>query len=210
MKKAFTMLEFVFVIVVIGILSATVMSNTTSSPLREAATQLVSHIRYTQHLAMVDDRFENNDSTWYKTRWQLLWGKSNSGTVNSGGYYSYSIFSDSSKTGNPDPKEIAKNPLNSSKLLSGGFSGTLDWEDFRATKELNIGYKYSIDNVTESGCSAQRISFDHLGRPLKGDSSAWTSSVSGVLTTQCRITLHQNTDSITIAIEPETGYIHIL
>ena len=105
---------------------------------------------------------------------------------------------------------MAVNPLNRAKLLSGGFSGTLNWEDTRATKALNIGYKYSVDNITQSGCGAKRISFDHMGRPLQGNSKNWTSPISGVLTSQCNFTLHHGTESLTIAIEPETGYTHIL
>ena len=210
-KSAFTLLELIFVIVVIGILSAIFIPKFSSNKLSQAANQVISHIRYTQHLAMMDDKFNPVDSTWYKSRWQLLFGQSSAGTLNTGGYYAYSIFSDAgTKSGNPDPKEIAKNPLNSSKVLSGGFSNTLDWENTQATEEMNIGYKYGIDNVTQSGCSAKRISFDHLGRPLKGNSSSWTSSISGVLTTKCTITLHKGTDSIGIVIEPETGYVHLL
>ena len=62
MKKAFTMLELVFVIVIVGILSYFVSSSFQRNPLREAADQVVSHIRYTQHLAMIDDKFDPNDA----------------------------------------------------------------------------------------------------------------------------------------------------
>ena len=204
-------MEFVFVIIIVGIISSILIKDSKPTKLYEAATQLVSDIKYTQHLAMTDDKFDTSDKDWFKERWQLLFGKSSSKSLNSGGYYAYSIFSDASgnKSGNPDPKEIAKNPLDSSKVLSGGFSGTLDWEDLSATKRLNIGYKYNIDNVKQQGCGAKRISFDHMGRPLKGDSSNWDSSVSGVLTKQCRIILYQGNSSVAIVIEPETGYIHI-
>ena len=62
MKKAFTMLELVFVLVVIGILAAVMIPNMQSTALREAAIQVVSHIRYTQHLAMIDDKFDTTDT----------------------------------------------------------------------------------------------------------------------------------------------------
>ena len=211
MKKAFTLLELAIVIVIVGILTTTVISRMNSNNLANAAIKLMSDIRYTQHLAIVNDKYDTQDTTWYKERWQLLFGRSSAGTINSGGYYAYTIFSDAyTKTGNPDPNEIAKNYLDNSKLLSGGFGGSLDWEDEKVTKELNIGYKYGIDNVTQSGCGAKRISFDHMGRPLKGNSSSWTSATSGLLKSQCKFTLHKDTDSIVIAIEAETGYAHIL
>ena len=50
MKHAFTMIELVFVIVIAGILSAMIASSFDGNNLRQAADQIVSHIRYTQHL----------------------------------------------------------------------------------------------------------------------------------------------------------------
>ena len=70
MKKAFTLLELVFVIVLIGILAATIIPNTKTNPAAEAAIQLQSHIRYAQHLAMMDDKFGSSTS-WYKNLWQI-------------------------------------------------------------------------------------------------------------------------------------------
>ena len=211
MKKAFTLLELVFIIVVVGILAVVIIPRTKSDSLEEAAIQLVSDIRYTQHLAMVDDKYDANDTQWFKGRWQLLFGKSNGGSKNSGGYYAYTIFSDKpTYTGNPDITEMAINSLDKSKLLSGGYSGTLDWEDKRASKKLNIGYSYGITDVTQNGCEAKRIAFDHLGRPFNGNSSSWKSNVDGILEESCKLTLHQNDKTITIQINPETGYTCIL
>ena len=72
MKKAFTMLELIFVLVVIGILAAVMMPNTKTNRLYEAAQQVVAHIRYTQHLAMIDDQYNSSDADWYKARWQIF------------------------------------------------------------------------------------------------------------------------------------------
>ena len=211
MKKAFTMIELVFVIVIIGILSAIVLQRTDSNSLREAALQIISHIRYTQHLAMVNDQYDVNDKDWYKERWQLIYGKSNTNTRNTGGYWAYTIFSDSAgnSTGKPDTSEMAKNPLDKSKYLSGGYSGTLDWENPEASKKLNIGYSYGITNIKQKGCGGKRISFDHLGRPIKGNDKSWKSSVDGVLKKRCTFTIYKETKKIHIHIEPETGYVHI-
>lgn len=210
-QRAFTLLELVFVIVVIGIISATVIPRTNSNNLQEAATQMISHIRYTQHLAMMDDHFDAGDSNWYKNKWQFIYGKSNSSSRDTGGYYAYSIFSDWAKNsqGKPDLREMAINPANKSKYLSGGYSGTLDWKDDKASKKLNIGYSYSIDNITKSGCEAQRISFDYLGRPFKKNDKIWDSSVKNLLTKKCTFTLHSDGKKIDIIIEPETGYTHL-
>ncbi len=219
-RKAFTMLELVFVIVVVGILAATMAPRFTRDNLQEAADQVVSHLRYTKHLAMVDEKFDLSDVTWYKARWQLLFGKS-SYTDNE---YAYSIFSDSpTYSGSPGISELAKNILDNNKLLSGGYSGVLQWDDSRATREMNIGKKFGIEDVEFSNCgsgSPKRIAFDYLGRPITGDISSSTKPYqkSRILKQQCKISIctvnpctsASSSEKITIAIEPITGYIHIL
>lgn len=217
MKKAFTMLELVFVIVVIGILAAVVIPRTGSNRLQEAAVQVVSHIRYTQHLAMVDDMFSTTDSEWYKDRWQIMFAN----TTGSGDAWSYMIFSDSlgTSTGTPDVNEHATNPLDSSKFLTGGYStGNIAFDDSRATGELNLGREYGISNITSSsscrlGTGNLRIAFDYLGRPLRGAFHNYTSTYPAadrLITSTCTITLINSEGNVSIAIEPETGYAHIL
>lgn len=214
MKKAFTLLELVFVIVVIGILAAVVIPDTRSDRARDAAFQLVSHIRYTQHLAMIDDKFNINDSQWYKKRWQIIFNKSE----DSNQKWSYTVFSDAAggSSGNPDSSEIAINPLDRSKKLTGGANG-ISTNDSDATSEMNLGETYGIQDVVfSSSCqfsSSQRIAFDNLGRPLIGAFQNYTSaypSASRIIQSQCVITLITSESNASVAIERETGYAHIL
>lgn len=217
MKKAFTMIELVFVIVIIGILAAVIIPNTNSDRARDAAIQLASHIRYTQHLAMLDDKFDANDTVWYKKRWQITFNKG----TDTNDKWSYTIFSDSagSSTGSPDKSEVAVNPLNPSKKLTGGFNGTsfIHTGDDEATAEMNLGQKYGITDVVFShACQfygSTKIAFDHLGRPLKGAFENYSSAyptASRIIQQQCVITLVNSESNASIAIEPETGYAHIL
>jgi len=225
-KNAFSMLELVFVIVIIGILAATIIPQTKTNPLQEAAVQLASHIKYTQHLAMMDDRYDssNIDSNgtvkWYKERWQLVF----SNNENTDHQLGYTIFSDhkDDSTGEPNIDEIAKNPQNPNQLMSGGYTGTVKLKighsDFMGMKKLNIGKTYAVISVTFSdSCdgsngSATRISFDHLGRPFEGKQSSMHSPYNiGVeqrlIQTTCTIKLSDSSDSVDINIEPETGYV---
>ncbi|MBU1658059.1 type II secretion system GspH family protein [bacterium] len=225
MKKAFTLLELVFVIVVIGILAAVIIPNTKSDRLHEAAVQLASHIRYTQHLAMVDDKFSANDRVWYRKRWQLIFGKS----ISTEGKIAYTIFSDqgTASTANPTQGEMAVDPMNPEKYLSGGYSGSLDTSSFKANKKMNLGLSYDIvivsltggcdggcNELTGNSCSGDlRISFDNLGRPIKDSLHSYTAAYKSnkLIESQCQITLSNlSEDNVTIAIEAETGYAHIL
>ena len=203
MKKAFTMLELIFVLVVIGILAAVIMPRLDRDPSREAAIQVLSHIRYTQHLAMMDDKYDSNDTQWYKARWQIFFANDNSGNGNK----VYTIFADDNKGGGADIGEVAVDPV-SQRLLSGDslYNNHID--------TMNLSKKYGVTNVTfTGGCiNESRISFDHLGRPLKGALNAMTSPYgnSKLIQTTCNILLSTSDTNVTIAVEPETGYAHIL
>ena len=217
MKKAFTMIELVFVLVGIGILAATIIPRMQTNPLQEAAIQLLSHIRYTQHLAMIDDKYDRSDADWYKERWQIFFAK----TAGSDNKWAYTIFSDflGASTGNPDPTEMATNPLNLSKKLTGGYSaGTIAYDDSDATNKLNLGHSYGVSEVTFSDtCEAnsKRIAFDHIGRPVYDsqhllDGLYTNGATSRLLADDCDIKLSNGTQSIVIRIRPETGYTCIL
>ncbi len=219
MKKAFTMIELVFVIVVVGILSYMVASSFTRNPLREAADQLVSHIRYTQHLAMMDDKFDVNDATWYRKRWQIRFSTA-------GGVESYAIMSDINSDGNPNASvggiiEVAKDPLNSIQYLI----GTPTTSFFNNTKpefmnkKLDLTSTYGVTRITVvgggTGSTANRILFDSLGRPYRGDTNALNAGVIAspadrIAITPITVTLtDSNLNTMVITIDPETGYTHI-
>jgi prepilin-type N-terminal cleavage/methylation domain-containing protein len=218
--RAFTLIEVVFVVVVIGILSAVMAPRVKRATIQEAADQIVSHIRYTQQLALNDNKFNPNDPTWYKTRWQIGFFKT-AGTDNS---WAYTIFSDINKDGNPNSLEIAKNPLNPKQYLTGGYSGTFPYllsgkVNPSIVKNMNIGHKYSIKNISFSGgCPvgrSRRIYFDYLGRPMYGPPHSLTKkyfakSSNKLVVQDCIITITNSVGkSKNIVITPETGYVHI-
>lgn len=234
MKKAFTLLEVVFVIVVVGILSIVIMPRMVPNNLQDAATQVVSHIRYAQHLAMSNDKYNpqdvdivNNDS-WFEKRWRLEFFNG----ADTQNRWSYTVYDDSTDTaGDPDPNEIAVNPVNKSKKLTGGNNGVgmIHTGDPEATSEMNIGLEYNILDVDFSAAcrtapNSQTITFDHLGRPIRGATDTMISAydagiaTNNLISDRCQIDLCEVADcttaavnqKISIIIEPETGYTCVL
>lgn len=204
MKRfAFTMLELVFVIIVIGIIAVLAIPNFSTSPLQQATEQIAGHIRYTQHLAMMDDKYNDQNATWYKERWQirfrLLMGE-----------YGYVVFSDRNQNRNSNqtnPQEIAVDPL-SGEFLNG----------FLNYHAGNLTQTYGITNVIDNclvndgtlvTSNKGAIVFDHMGRPYNGVSNA-TSSTQYLLANDCNITIVHPTDgNSTITVHAETGYVSV-
>jgi len=216
-KTAFSIIELIFVLVVMGILAVFIIPNNKRSLLDEAATQLISHIRYTQYLSMKDDTYNSKDKNWYKKRWQLVFSKS-SATDNE---VAYTIFADTvgGSKGDANKDEIAKNPQNKDQLLTGGYSGSnsldITKRQFIGDKKLNLGKTYNIKEVKLSGgCKYSRIYFDYLGRPMYGDQSSlkgpYTAGTRRLISSDCNIKLTtKDNKSITIVVKPETGFSYI-
>lgn len=104
-KKAFTMIELIMIIVVVGILAVAVIPRVDRDTLVEATNQVASHVRYTQHLAMLDNKYNPRDSNWYRNRWKITFNNN-----------SYSITSGNINARNPQAPSKDLNPTGSPEL----------------------------------------------------------------------------------------------
>jgi prepilin-type N-terminal cleavage/methylation domain-containing protein len=204
MRRGFTFIEVIFVVVLLGILAAMAVPRLLpKDDLGLATDQVINHIRYTQHLAMVDDRYDHTNPYHQRYRWRLRFIKTSNPDF--GGGWTYTIFADRSGDGNnyPSLSETALDP-HTGRYLSGGFSSTLSTDDRRATEEMALTHFYQITDVDFDGCN-QTIVFDAIGRSY----SQSDDSDPVLANEQCTITLtHQNGKEATICIEPESGYTH--
>ena len=225
MKKAFTMIELVIVIVVIGIIAMVTIPKYDQNRVLIAAQQIASHIRYAQHLAMIDNRTnliakpaprpatDPNGDQWWRERWTIAFTRN----IN-GNRWGYSIYSDFSRNGSLNsPNEVAPDPQNPNRLLTA--SNILPAN--RINNKLNIGRTYGIRNVTFSGGCAQNgnqaISFDEKGRPFLNASTvvvgARANPSVGRIARRCEINIGDGDTNATstnvakICIEAETGYV---
>jgi prepilin-type N-terminal cleavage/methylation domain-containing protein len=184
MKKAFTMIELVFVIVVIGILAAVIIPRTDTNPAQEAAIDILSKIRYTQHLAIVNDTYNATDLIWFRNLWAIQFNTSNS---------QYSIVNNG---------VFAADPSNRDANLS-----NIDLASRYGVTVTQSGCGTLTNNHFT-------ISFDYLGRPLVGNLAGATAPYAGtnfgLLQSNCNVTLRSGDQNATISIVPETGYARIL
>lgn len=211
-RTAFTMLELVFVMIVIGILAILAMPSFNRNPLAEATEQMANHIRYTQHLAMVDDRYDTTKPQWYSQMWVFRIRKV--ADVNNGNEdeWYYEVFSDRTNDNDSTEEEEATDPLSGQSLGNGSFNNTVDDD-----KIINMTRKYGIKDITYSGgtniygSTQTRLAFDNLGRPYRNAAPNLTDNWRNLLiSTPVVITLTGPDDTKSfITITPETGYVSV-
>ncbi|MDD2265195.1 Tfp pilus assembly protein FimT/FimU [Sulfuricurvum sp.] len=201
MKRfAFTMLELVFVIIIIGILAVLAMPNFTTNPLQNATDQVASHIRYTQHLAMVDDIYNPSQVHWYYARPQISF---RSCGATGGTYYYIGKDEDLSGPSNIAADEAAIDPLSGKKMY--WLNGECDPATY-PDRDPNLLLTNKFNVTATSNCGST-ISFDNLGRPY--DTFDSNIPTAGLLTSDCNITLTHNDGTSVITIHPETGYVSV-
>lgn len=200
MKRfAFTMLELVFVIIVIGILAVLAMPSFTTNPLQQAAQQVASHIRYTQHLAIVDDVYDPAQAHWWYARPQISFRTCTNGDR----YYYVGNDRNLDSPTNIDKNESSLDPLTKKYLYWNNDCDITMHSDQEAALLLTHTYNVSVSPATN--CAT--ISFDSFGRPYNSFST--TNSYSGLLTNACTILLNHSDGNATITVQPETGYVSV-
>jgi carbamoyl-phosphate synthase large chain len=219
MKKAFTMLELVVVIVVIGIIAAAALPRINDDHIAEAADQVMSHIRYTQHLAMQDSKFDPTDANWFKKRWSITFTRAS--FCGGKSEWRYSVYHDDRNvTGNLNSaNEVARDPLDPNKFMSSGWAGISKANCANASSKYNLARKFGITNVELRGVcrdgNLQTISFDEFGRPMRSVSTPGGGGAARgydrlVYNGQnCQIVLSTAKRQATITIAPETGFLQV-
>lgn len=185
------MIELVFIIVVIGIISAMIIPRLDRDNRFEAATQVLNHVKYTQHLAMTQDVYNDQTANWFRARWEIEFDAAGC----------YSVHSDIDlDTAAAENQEAAADPQTGKLLWSpAGCAMPQATTDF---EKMNLSGYFDVNTITFAGCGAgQAISFDNIGRPYTAN------TVNGVLQANCIVQLNFNSGlPERIMIRPETGY----
>ena len=209
-NRAFTMIELVLVVVVIGILAALAIPRLDRDLKEEAQTNILNAIRYTQHLALMDDKHIFNNPKWQKRYWQIAFGDCG------GGHYFYKIGSDDNMNGNGQFSKTEAAIDGATLLPYFWAAGTNcdDGGDDTVSPDIFITKKYGINSISFSGgcAGAQYIGFDNLGRPHVHFGRSDSPDQSSYMKSDCNITFSFEDSTIapfTITITKETGYAYV-
>jgi len=213
-KSAFTMIELVFVIIVLGILASVAMDRTDRDLKQEAAETILSHIRLAQQLALSDNKHRSdNNPKWQTSYWQFAMKVC-------GDDIAYRVGSDINLGGSVNglsKDESAINPVDGKYIFSDDCQNLATDE----TPSVLLSKKFGIlaSGVTASGgCDRNQILFDYLGRPHFRNTTYNNSDFSNIMTSDCNLTFTLSTDqdndgfddNFTITIEAETGHSFIV
>jgi prepilin-type N-terminal cleavage/methylation domain-containing protein len=205
--KAFTMIELVFVIVVLGILAALALPRMDRDLRQEAADNILSAIRYTQHLALNDDKTNPFINDWQKSLWTIRFSSDGD---------HYTIGSDMDRSLNIDKIEAAIDPQNGKYIYNDSATPQAD-----ESPNIFLNKKYGITTIAiTAGCgiatgttTSLHIAFDNLGRPFRGVSVA-TNNYDRYVNQDCNLTFSAANafpgEPIVVTISRETGYAYIV
>jgi prepilin-type N-terminal cleavage/methylation domain-containing protein len=213
-KKAFTLIELVIVVVVIGILAAMTIPRMERDLRQEAVANIASAIRYAKHMALVDDVMGlGNADSWQRSFWRFgIEGCSDNGLF-------FYIAADKDRQGDIDADEVAVDPSNGLPMMGDNGAPCAHGPNNHASPNIFLTKLYGIsdpDGVTfdcGDNSNARYIGFDRLGRPHRGfagNGGSSTPDYSTVMQQNCTITLRfddSNVGEVNITVERTTGRV---
>lgn len=215
------MLELVMVIVVLGILASLALPRLDTQKRQEAADNILSSIRFTQSLALMDNKNDRTEAglanngikrNWQKALWHIRFDKY-------GEKWFYTVSSSMDGSTNVDKGESAIDPSNGKFMYNLAGDSVIGDDE---SPNIFISEQYGIDNVDFTKCkgeigarnvknTATHIAFDYMGRPHKGIYGA-INRYATVMHENCiiRFTFLDGSDPLEIQINSETGYAFLV
>jgi len=205
-RSAFTMIELVFAIIVLGIMAALAIPRLDRDLKQEAADNVLSAIRYTQHLALIDDRHKFDKAKWHRRFWKIMFAQCSDGND----FYRIGNDDDMDSTSTFEQSEAALDPTNGKPMY---VANNGDCSAINISPNILIGKKFGVTaNNGTGGCNGlKHIGFDHLGRPHTGFSGSDKPDYSSYMTSACILNFTMaDGETFQIHVEPETGYAFIV
>ena len=199
LKKSFSLLELIFVIAIVAIISSQIIPKTNISKLNLASDKIILYLNHTRYISHIDNKYDIEDNEWEKKRWTLKFQRCSSSV---GGLY-YVIYSDTSGgTAHFKKSETLKDPL-TNKYLYSSSSCKNSYDESKyilLTKEFGVT---SVDVSCNTTSAIGQISFGYDGKIY-----SQLGTTPKEILNSCEIKLYDaNQNFVTIIIEPKTGYI---
>ena len=219
--NAFTMIELIVVLVVLGIIATYSIPRLKRDTRVEAMTQMLHMIRYTQNLALHDSKHLRNNSTWQRAYWKFKIYKCTNNDI----FFGIGTNKDLilSSPNDISISEAAIDPSNGKPLIWD--TGTpcpkndTSAEASNVSPNIFISQKYGINDVIFNDCpiykgdnntsDVKHIGFDSFGRPHKSFTASIKPNHWGYAVGVCSIAFKFKDTSInpfSIDIDNETGY----
>jgi len=201
MKKGFSLIEIIFTLMLIAIVTSYTLNKTKNSKLEIAANKIILYLNFTRYIAFLDNKYDPSRSDWYKSRWTLKFKNCNKSI---GGIY-YTVYSDTNLGGRINKTETLKDPLNNQYLYSNGCKKDNVGDK---SKYILLTQQYDVVDVKVSCYKGSGLGYISFGND--GVIYSKLGSNPKVLKSKCTITLidkHNNKKSI--IVEP-TGYCYVL
>ncbi len=213
-KSAFTMIELVFVLVVLGIIASIAMDRMDRDLKQEAAETILSHIRLAQQLALRDNKHRpDNDPKWQTAYWRFEYEK-----CDNVDRYIYRVGSDSDLSGGINKEEAAIDPTSGKYIWADGACDSFDDLEADESRDVYLYGRFGVEGISHSttsgSCTTQNIGFDFLGRPhsgLKNYKDDNRAEFQQRMTKDCTLTFEmKDGQSFQIKILAETGHAFIV
>jgi type II secretory pathway pseudopilin PulG len=205
MKKSFSLLEIIVTISLIALLYTIFLPKNKINYLDELVNRIELYISYTRQKALIDDKYDVEDSSWYRKRWTIKFFRCRE---SEGGIY-YSIYSDNNKSGHPSSEDTLKDPLSGKNI----YSSNQCKENSSNSKYVLLTKKFEITDVQmscNSTTSLGQLSFGSNGKIYSRLSVNENESNEYEITAPCSIKfVSKDGNSKEIILFPKTGYSKI-
>lgn len=203
MKKSFSVLELILTITLISFLYITFLPKNKINNLDELTNRILLYMSYTRYVALIDNKFNLDDSLWHKKRWTIKFFRCRE---TEDGIY-YSIYSDKNKSGHPSSEDSLKDPLTKKNIYSSNYCK----ENSSNSKFVLLTKYFGITDVNIScneTTSLGQLSFGSDGKVYSKLSNYENESLEYEIKEPCSIKFFtKEGENKEIIIIPETSYI---
>ncbi len=204
MKKSFTILELIIVLLLISLLYTSFIPKTNTNNIHELKNRLILQLKYLRYKALTDDKFDNSEPLWHKRRWTF---KIFNCDKNKDGVF-YLMYTDLNMKGHASSDETLKDPL-SNKYI---FSGRQCIPNNSNSKYVLLSDHFNVKEISatcKSTKSIVQISFGNDGNVYSRLSTEDNDIARYKLEDKCIIKIiDSDSNKIDITVENKTGFIY--